>query len=58
MGSARYDLLDQDAATSSTSVSADGRAAWWSTHTCAVRSQQHDDADRLAAAAEEVEADP
>jgi hypothetical protein len=60
MGSAGRELLDLDSATSSASVSVGGRASWsaaWSTHT-GVNSQQHDDADRLAAAAEEVEAGP
>src|SRR5262245_64704133 len=37
-GSAGYELLDQDTAASSTSVSAGGRASWWSTHTGAVNS--------------------
>jgi len=58
MGSAGYELLDQDAATSSTSVRAGGArivvSSGLSTNSGAVNSQQTDDADRLAAAAEEV----
>src|SRR5215467_2874985 len=55
-GSAGYELLDQDAATSfdqrqGRGARASWSAAWWSTHTGAVNSQQTDDADRLAAAA-------
>jgi len=57
MGSAGRELLGQDAATSSTSVSVGRRAswsaAWWRTDTGAVNGQQTDDADRLAAAAED-----
>ena len=63
MGSAGCELLDQDVPTFSTSVRAGGRAswsaAWGSTHTGAVKSQQHDDADRLAAVGTvEAEAGP
>ena len=59
MGNAGYEQLDQDAATSFDQrqrrrACASWSAAWLSTNTGAVNSQQTDDAGRLAAAAEEA----